>query len=347
MSYLCNPLKPKEILLKAQQKILIIQTAFIGDVVLSTPIIEALRRYSIDFVIDILVRKGNESLLHNHPILNKIWVWDKKHQKIKNQFHLIRSFRSEKYDYVINLQRFLSSGLFTLFSGSKRTIGFDKNPLSFLFSHSIKHQIQAGIHETERNLSLLTPILGHKPQSSMVLYPSMDDFASVQKHQLQPYLVIAPTSVWFTKQYPENKWIDFIQKVDSKFKIFLIGGPTDRFYIQSIISKSGSDRCENLAGNLSFLQSAALMYGATMNYVNDSAPLHLASALNAPTAAIFCSTTPDFGFGPLSELSEVIETTLKLDCKPCGLHGKNTCPKNHFDCAQTIQTEQLLKVLEL
>ena len=98
-------------------------------------------------------------------------------------------------------------------------------------------------------------------------------------------------------------------------------------------------------GNFNFLSSAALMQGAVMNYVNDSAPLHFASATNAPVTAIFCSTVPSFGFFPLSDQSFVVETTEKLECKPCGLHGWKECPLGHFKCAITIENQQLLNTL--
>ena len=79
-----------------------------------------------------------------------------------------------------------------------------------------------------------------------------------------------------------------------------------------------------------------------MNYVNDSAPMHLCSSVNAPVTAIFCSTVPSFGFGPLSENSRIIETKEELSCRPCGLHGFKTCPKGHFQCAESIMTENVL-----
>jgi heptosyltransferase-2 len=85
------------------------------------------------------------------------------------------------------------------------------------------------------------------------------------------------------------------------------------------------------------MQSAALMKDARMNYVNDSGPLHICSAMNAPVTAFFCSTTPDFGFGPLSDQSTTIESKMALACKPCGLHGYKSCPKGHFDCGNSIQ----------
>ena len=78
-----------------------------------------------------------------------------------------------------------------------------------------------------------------------------------------------------------------------------------------------------------------------MNYVNDSAPLHFASAVNAPVKAVFCSTVPEFGFGPLSEHAEIVEVKDKLGCRPCGLHGAKSCPRGHFKCAHDISLAQL------
>ena len=102
----------------------------------------------------------------------------------------------------------------------------------------------------------------------------------------------------------------------------------------------------NLAGKLSFLESTALMRDAVMNFMNDSAPLHLASAVNAKITAIFCSTVPSFGFGPMSEDSIIVQTKEKLKCKPCGLHGLKDCPEDHFKCAITIDKNELLKRIE-
>jgi heptosyltransferase-2 len=99
---------------------------------------------------------------------------------------------------------------------------------------------------------------------------------------------------------------------------------------------------KNLAGSLSLLQSAALMKGAVMNYVNDSAPMHLASATDAPVTVIYCSTIPAFGFGPLSPVSKIIEAEESLDCRPCGLHGFKNCPKGHFRCAETISVKRVI-----
>jgi heptosyltransferase-2 len=97
----------------------------------------------------------------------------------------------------------------------------------------------------------------------------------------------------------------------------------------------------NLCGQLTFLQSAALMRDAKMNFVNDSAPLHFASSMNAPVTAVFCSTVPKFGFGPLSDDSVIIETHEELSCRSCGIHGHKECPELHFKCSKTISAAKV------
>ncbi len=317
---------------------LIIQTAFIGDVILATPVIEKLHQFYPDAKIDFLVRKGNEGLLQNHPFLNEVIVWDKKKNKIINLWNVIKKVRANEYYTVINLHRFASSGIISLLSKAKSKIGFNKNPLSFFYSKGFKHDLESGKHEVERNLLLITDLTDHllvKPK----LYPSNNDFQSINKYMGQEYICMAPTSVWYTKQFPLYKWVELIKKVSATCTIYLLGAPSDKAFCNDLIEQAKAANIVNLAGQLSFLESAALMQKADMNYVNDSAPMHIASAMNAPVTAIYCSTIPAFGFGPLSDDSRIIETKINLACRPCGLHGHKKCPLGHFDCARTIEVE--------
>ncbi len=320
------------------QKFLIIQTAFIGDVILATPIIEKLAMHFPDAQIDFLLRKGNENLLKGHPKINTLIVWDKNKSKYKNLFLIIKEIRKEKYDKVINLQRFFASGLITAFSRGKTKIGFVKNPLSFLFDQKRPHQIR-GSHETSRNLSLINDFTDKKYVRPK-LYPRNIDQANIEKYIGIPFVCIAPSSVWKTKALPTTKWIELILSLDDRLVIYLLGGPDDKEECEEIRSLSERNNVINLAGKVSLLSSAALMQKARMNYVNDSAPMHLASAMNAPTNAVFCSTVPYFGFGPLALKAKVVESNRQLNCRPCGLHGKKECPLGHFDCGHSIEINQ-------
>ena len=359
-------------------KFLLIQTAFIGDVVLATPLIEKLVQFYPGSQIDFLLRKGNEGLLTGHPHLRQVIIFDKKKGKYKNLLSLLSTIRKEKYDYVINLQRFFASGFLTAFSGGKHKIGFDKNPLSFLFTEAVKHEISTtdtGNHEVKRNLALIEGITDPsfvRPK----LYPSDADFKKVNPSG--DYVCIAPASVWFTKQWPADNWIALISKLPEHLTIYLMGAKSDFALCETIKSPfdfphsggqggkqdfthSGGEGVKpvseghevnrnssivNLSGQLSFLESAALLKNARMNFVNDSAPLHFASAMNAPVAAMFCSTVPAFGFGPLSDISFIFETNEKLDCRPCGLHGYKACPKGHFRCAHIDVDQAIAKIFK-
>jgi heptosyltransferase-2 len=328
------------------KKILIIQTAFIGDVVLATAMLEALRQKDPEISISILVRKGNEALLHAHPFIDQVLVWDKKQNKYGHWLQLLFTIRKSQFDAVINVQRYAATGLWTALSGAKMKIGFDKNPFAFLFTNTIPHQsVGNGLHETERNHALLSP-LGVFPNAKPALYPSLLDQKAVEVYQGQPYLCMAPASVWFTKQFPLHQWIKLLNSIPFEGPIYLLGGPGDKPLNNQILQAVQKENLVNMAGRLSFLASAALQKGAVLNYVNDSAPMHFASAVNAPVVAIYCSTVPDFGYGPLSDSSFILETKEALSCRPCGLHGKKQCPLKHFNCAETITMEQIYQPLQ-
>lgn len=318
-------------------RILIIQTAFLGDVILATPVVAELKRLFPEATIDFLLKKGNESLLENNPSVNEVITFDKGNGKTRAIYQLIKRFRKTKYDLVINLHRFGSSGMITGFSGAKLKYGFDKNPYAFLFSKKFTHSIGDGTHEVTRNLSLIKEF-GAKELVRPELFPSNDASKKVAKYISQDYVCLAPASVWFTKQLPKKKWIELVEKIDKK--VYLLGGPADEAFCESIKLSCEDKEVVNLCGELSLLESAALMKGAKMNYVNDSGPLHLASATNAPVTAFFCSTIPDFGFGPLSEDSAILEVK-NLSCRPCGLHGHKECPKSHFDCGNKMDLSSI------
>jgi ADP-heptose:LPS heptosyltransferase len=323
------------------KKFLVIQTASIGDVILATPVVEKLHNFFPGAAIDFLLKKGNEGIFKDHPYLYRVISWDKSKGKYKNLYGLIRSIRKNHYDFVINIQRFASTGIITVFSGAPVTIGFDKNPLSRFFTHTIKHRIGRGIHEIRRNLELVEEFTD-KSVIRPRIYPSPADFGKVSSLKSVRYYTISPASLYFTKQFPGQKWSELIRSIPVSDKVYLLGSSMDREACAEIARRSAHPGVINLAGEFSLLESAALMRGAKMNFTNDSAPMHLASAMNAPVTVVYCSTVPEFGFGPVSEDSFIVETSEELDCRPCGLHGFQKCPKEHFKCALTITTDPLI-----
>ncbi len=335
--------------------ILLIQTAFIGDVILATALLEYVAQTAPGRAVDVLVRRGNEGLLTGHPHVRRVLVWDKKPHKYRSLLRMLGQIRAERYGAVVTLQRFASTGLLTALSGAPVRVGFAKNPLSAGFTVRVPHVIGDGTHEVARNLRLLTEGLGLPEPAALPaprLYPGPADIApAAEVAGAGPYVCVAPTSVWFTKQWPADRWTALLAALPPHYRVLLLGAPPDAAACEAIAEAARAARpaeaapVENLAGKLSLLASAALLRGARLTYANDSAPLHLASAVDAPVAAVFCSTVPAFGFGPLSTFRRVIETPEPLACRPCGLHGYAACPLGHFQCATTIPLAPLLAAL--
>jgi len=240
------------------KKILIIQTAFLGDVILATPVIAELKRIFSSTQIDFLLRKGNESLLANNPNLNSVFTLDKSKNKFKSILNLIKQFRNEKYDLVINLHRFGSSGIIASFSGAKKIYGFKKNPFSFLYTKKFEHSIGTNKHEVERNLSVIQEF-GAINKRRPELFPSKEDYDIASQIMNPPYYCMAPASVWQTKQLPKEKWVQLIDFYNKIGTVYILGGKGDQEFCEDIITASKAKTSINLAGQLNLLESAALM----------------------------------------------------------------------------------------
>jgi ADP-heptose:LPS heptosyltransferase len=323
------------------ERALVIQTAFLGDAVLGTALLERIHAEHPKCRVDYLVRKDNEGLFAGHPFLNQVLTFDKS-RKVAELWRLIGTIRAARYDVVINAQRFASSGLITVLSGAQHTVGYDRNPLSMFFGRKVAHDMLES-HEVDRLLELL-PAPSGKERFLPILYPSAEDERIAASHIKSPFITVAPASVWFTKQWPEAKWAEFIRQVPEHYDVLLTGGSGDVTLCERIGANAGR-RVTVVAGKLTLLQTAVLMSKATMNYANDSAPVHLASAMNAPICEIFCSTVPGFGFTPLSDEAHIVETEEKLSCRPCGIHGHRSCPEGHFRCAD-ISPQRLSALLK-
>ena len=300
---------------------------------MATALVEDAHAVLPEAKITVLVRQGNDVFFKDHPFVHQVLVWDKTKAKYSALLKMIATVRSNKFDCVLNIHRFAASGLITALSGALLRIGFHNNPLSFCYSHKVQHSTSSGLHEVDRNAALLRSITDKPIKSKPKLYPTLEHKRGIEKYAAVKFITMSPQSVWFTKTAPRNFWIDLI-RAHKDWTIYLLGSGADREVCSAIILEANVPHAINLSGELSLMESAALMAKATMNFTNDSAPMHLCSALNAPVTAVYCSTIPDFGFGPLSDHSVICETSEPLACRPCGLHGHAQCPKGHFSCGQ-------------
>lgn len=338
----------------SSKNILIIQTAFIGDTILASHFARAVKEEFPDSKIHFFLRKGNESVIQGLSSIEKVWVWDKVGGKTKNLMKLISELRGIKFEYVFNLHRHFNSGLVSALMKSPVKVGFRQNPLSIFYSHKVDHLIphhseNGDWHEVQRNLQLLREV---KP--SFQISGNMKDYRpelpilpkhleKTAKYKGGEYFVVAPASVWFTKAWSESKYRELTQELAKLGRVLFIGAPTDKELCDRI--RKDIPNTENLCGELNLLDSAALMKDAKRVFVNDSAPLHLASCMNAKTTAVFCSTVPAFGYTPLAQDSVVVDVGNSLACRPCGLHGYKACPLGHFKCSLDIEVRSVLQTI--
>ena len=229
------------------KNILVIQTAFIGDAILASSVLEKLHSFYPQSKISLLVRKGNETLYQEHPFLHELLVWNKKEGKYKSLFRLLKKIRRSKFDTVINLHRYASSGFLTAFSRATYTAGYDKNPFSFLFNLKAKHIIGDGRHEIQRYNELIEDITD-KSVAKPKLYPTFKQFQKIEPYTLTSFVTMAPSSVWFTKQLPKDKWIELCDSISEDKTIYLLGAPKDKAVCEEIKSKIKHKNIIILAG---------------------------------------------------------------------------------------------------
>ncbi|MCU0821286.1 MAG: glycosyltransferase family 9 protein [Spirochaetes bacterium] len=337
---------------------IIYQTAFIGDIILATSMARTMKNIDPHGKIIFITTPAGKNLLQNNIHTDNIIVYDKRSADsgisgFRSVARRVKNIIGADESIFISPHRFARASIVGFLTGSRRRIGFSDSTLTVLYTDTVQYEF--GIHEIWRNHKLLAGIspgliVEQKP-AMPELYPSESDFDKVRKIIFDRFsrddiiTAIAPGSVWKTKRWPEEYFKKFVELLTAGgIKIILLGGTDD----MDLCGRISSGETINLAGRLSLLESAAAVSMTSALVTNDSAPLHMGSAMNVPTVAIFGSTTPRFGFGPLADGSLVVEIK-DLACRPCGRHGKMKCPKGHFDCMNKIHPEivygELLKII--
>jgi len=335
---------------------LVIQTAFIGDAVLTLPLVQVLKKVDVEAAIDILVIPRTSELFSSHPAVRQVLCFDKrgKDNGLSGLRRFARLMAERKYDVALVPHRSLRSALLARLARIPSRIGFDKSAGWFLMTQRV--QYEPSLHEVERNLSLLRPLgiqVAEKELPS--LFPTPADVQKVDEFldssgltKASALIGIAPGSVWQTKRWLKERYAEVTRNlIDDEFSAVLVGGIEDVQLCQEIKAWIPSDRVAISAGRLSVLQSAELIRRCKALVSNDSAPLHLAVAMRTPVLAIFGSTVPEFGFAPYGDHSVTLGTN-GLSCRPCSVHGSQRCPIKTFDCMVNISTEAVFnKVREM
>jgi heptosyltransferase-2 len=336
--------------------ILVIHTAFPGDLVLATPLLESLKASDVDSRIVLLTIPSNSVLFENNPFVDEVIPYDKRgtERGVLSFIGKVRALRARGFDTAVIPHPSLRSALLALLGGIRTRIGFSHRWCSFLYTD----RVDAGgsDHEVARNLLLAEAAGGGGDVSGPTLYPRERHQETVRRLLRRsgippgaPYIAVAPGSVWPTKRWPLEKFRGLVARLTGSCSVVLVGGEEDRGLCGEILeTETGSPRMPvtSAAGELDLLESAALIAGARLLVSGDSAPVHLAAAVGTAVVAIFGPTVPAFGFAPWGVPHLIVEKD--LPCRPCSDHGPERCPLGHFRCMRDISEEEVMRaVVEL
>lgn len=325
--------------------LLVIQTAFIGDVVLTTPLAQAAKE-RLGARVTVVVRPSTADLLRDHPAVDAVVVFDKNgaERGVGGLLALGRRLRAERFDAALIPHRSLRSALLAWLARVPMRVGFQTSAGRWLLTHRVPYR---AVHEVERNLDLLQPWGSDTTGFAPGLYPNEQDDASVvaflKNAGIEPdqaLIGLAPGSVWATKRWLPERFTEVADHLATETGacVILFGAREDLSLCTEIARQAR--KTVVTAGKLSLLQSATLARRCDFLISNDTGMAHIAAAMGTPVVGLFGPTVPAFGFAPYGTDHQIVERPLA--CRPCGRHGGVRCPLGTHACMREITVEQVL-----
>ncbi len=325
--------------------IVIVQSGFLGDAVLASGMLRTLAARRPGTRVGIVVRAEFAGLFAGHPAVARVHPFRKRDRS--GTADLTAELAAGNYGTALTPHRSFRSSWILRRAGVPRRVGFRQSDAPWLLTDKVEYDILA--HETDRNAALLGRI-GVESGADERRTWLLPDPEAVERMSRRfggdaPLYVIAPGSVWPTKQWRVEGYAGTARRLrESGARVVLTGSPGERGLCERIASLAEVPERDMAAGDLPLVDLVALLSIAERVITNDSAPLHIAESVGTPVTAVFGPTVPEFGFGPVGERSAVVETT-GLSCRPCGIHGARSCPIGTHRCMNEISVEQLLATL--
>jgi heptosyltransferase-2 len=322
---------------------LVVQTSFLGDIVLATPLIGELARRG---PVDVLTTREGRAALLNNPGVRDVIVYDRRESDsgLSGFLRTASRVRHKHYDAAYFATGSLRSVMLAVAGGVHQRIGFNTSEGRRLYTHVVEYRSDR--HHAERLWWLAES--DDAPDHERVrprLYPSAQDDNSADdilranlRDMSRPIVALAPGSVWGTKRWPY--YPELAVKLVDRFNIVAVGGPDDAQLGDTIVAQVPEGCAANAAGKLTVLGSAAAIARAVALVSNDSAPQHIASAMNTPTITVYGPTVPELGFGPVADVS-LVAGNHTLDCRPCQHHGPPKCPLGHWRCMRELSSDYI------
>ena len=344
----------------------VVQTSYLGDVVLTTPLIAALAARG---PVDVITTPAAAPLLANNPAVRHVLAYDKRGAdrglaglvrfagRVRAVWRSAGGARSGRPTTAYLAQGSLRSAALTVLLGVAARVGFETSGGRALYTRLVPYR--AGRHHAERLLGLADFVVGESAspldEPRPRVYPAAQDVAAVEAlltahsatalAQGGRLVALAPGSVWATKRWPYYAALAaLLTRSDPSLRIAVVGSVDDAAHAAMIQHAAGAARVIDATGKLSLLASAELIRRAAVLVTNDSAPQHLASAVGTLTITVFGPTVPQFGFGPLAAGSVTVGHEA-LACRPCDRHGPRTRPLGHWRCMRDLSADAVNAVV--
>ncbi|MDY6863152.1 MAG: lipopolysaccharide heptosyltransferase II [Thermodesulfobacteriota bacterium] len=339
-------------------KILIVKLSSIGDVVHTLPVLPAILNKLPKAKIDWLIEDEATELVTDHPLLNKVIIFYRRHwiknfffadffktlREVKDFFHFLRE---EKYDLIIDFQGLFKSGILTFFAKGKRKLGYDKTrELSHIFLNEKIPPCNIENHAVKRYLNLLKP-LNIGITSPEFPLPCLNGaaicvdklFSEAGINKFKPIISISPASKWESKTWGTEKIAVLSDRlIKYGMQVIYTGSEKDTLLVEDIISFM-KEKPINLCGKTSLRELIVVFKKSRLVLTVDSGPMHIAAAVQTPLVALFGPTSPG-RTGPYSHKATVIQKN--ISCSPC---FKKRC--SHKSCLNEISVEEVFQQISV
>lgn len=324
-------------------RILIAQTSFLGDVVLSTPVCAAVKRCLPDAHVTMWVRPDTVGILADHPYVDAVLVDDKRaRDRGFGSLRTLGRLRAGQFDLVLALHKSFRTAWLLAAAGIPRRIGFRQSAGRFFYHRCVDRDPTR--HDVERNLSILAgididpatvlsrPLVACSPEAVARLHAALGAHGVAAG---SPLVAVAPGSAWATKRWTVEGYAALLRGLLDQLDAtpLLLGAPADAEYARAIQHAAGGVGVD-LVGQTDLAMLVAAIDQSLVLVTNDSAPMHVAVARGTPVVAIFGPTTPGQGYGPYTERAQVVER--ELSCRPCSRHGGARCPIGTHACMKEL-----------
>jgi heptosyltransferase-3 len=335
------------------KRILVIKLKQPGDVLVSTPVIAALKEAWPDCHLTYLVPRGTEAMVADHPDLDGLMVVDRRGARWWETLRFIRKLRQARFDLVLELSGGDRGAIYSFLTGAQERLGFEHSRQPFWQRHGCFTRLlprpPVKMHLVEQNLAAVRA-LGLTPANPRLQFfwdnnveLRVQDLLSSLELADRSFVVMHPGAGWRFKCWTPTGYARVIEAFEKEWNLPVVLTGTKAAHEQDLLTATLQE-CRvnpiNLVGRLSLKELGALIARARLFFGMDSAPMHLAAAVNTPAVALF-GPSGVFNWGPWGESHLVIKKD--WDCLPCGRDGCEGSKVSH--CLMELTPEEVLAAM--